>query len=135
MVALGTGTINSILEISQFGKILKSFPGGQKLKSLMIRNAAENAAEEAIDKFGYRIMKEGVKNLTQETAEEVAQEIVTIYGRNLATEMHNTKYGDRIEKISAREGAKRVAETAIDSLLICIYFLIFGSFRQRWLAS
>lgn len=117
MVALGTGTINSILETAQFGKILNSFPGGQKLKSLMIRNAAKNAAEEAIDKFGYRIMKEGIKNLTQETAEEVMQEIVTIYGRNLATEMHNDKYGDRIEKISAREGAKRVAETAIDSLL------------------
>ena len=104
-VALGVGGANAALEMLQLDELTKSFK--------ILKN--NPATEAAADSLGKRLLDMGIditKSVGKETAQEVAQEGVTIHGVQKATEK------DTGEKAyTGEEVAGRLLDTAKSSAL------------------
>lgn len=103
-ISMGVGVGNLLLETVQIGEWLKTVPGAKGVLSKGIRAVTRKLASEKWLKILKnplgRITKAGIKNAIfagKETAEEVAQEGVQIFGQELAIWLHNrAKQGDEI---------------------------------------
>lgn len=100
-IALGVGVANSALEAVQLDDLIKSF------KILGRSGATGNVAVE----IGKALLRRGV-DVTKETAEEVAQEGVTIAGSQLANKLDKGEWA-----YNADEVKNRLKDTAISSAL------------------
>lgn len=133
VIAQGTGVINGLVEHAQVGGVLKSFQkaAGKEATtsalSTMVRRTARRTAYDATRIYGKDVMKGAAQSLARETMEEIVQEIVTMYGRNLGTELHNIKHDDNLEKIAIKEAANRILDTGIESLMTFSILLLPGT--------
>jgi hypothetical protein len=110
--ANGVGVVNAGIEMLQIGGLIRSVPGGQKLLSFVSKGAVKEALKnttvrQALTGLG----KFYVAEVGKETGQEVAQEIVTVMGGELA------KMGSEgnFESITPTEFWERMADTAYQS--------------------
>lgn len=100
-IALGVGAGNAALEFVQLDELVKSF-------KVLDKVGADDAFKDIVKK---EIARRGV-SVAKETAQEVAQEGVTMYGVQKATEMDTGKGA-----FTTKDVVERLGDTAVSSAL------------------
>ena len=98
LFAQGIGTINNLLEFTEYATFVKLFPGADKviskatsglLKKLLLGPAMKNTA--------LRLTSRLALTAGEQLAQEIGQEAVTFYGENWAIEINNATKGTELE--------------------------------------
>ncbi|MBO8161344.1 MAG: hypothetical protein H0Z24_06870 [Thermosipho sp. (in: Bacteria)] len=98
------GLINAGIELSQISKLAKTIPGASKFLDYI--------KDKGIQKVTTNLALNFLKNVGEETLEEVAQEGTQILGSHLAKKEQGLD-----SKLFTKENAKRLLDTGIDSAL------------------
>jgi GNAT superfamily N-acetyltransferase len=108
-ISLGIGVVNGAIEMVQ----LDTLPGIKELKGPINRAIGKSFVGGAMKESIFALLKDPLIN----TAEEIAQEAVTIYGQELARQLNNEIKGTEFDTTENREIMDQLARTGVDSFI------------------
>jgi GNAT superfamily N-acetyltransferase len=108
-ISLGIGVINAAIEMVQ----LDTLPGIKELKGPINRAIGKSFVGGQMKNTVFALLKDPLIN----TAEEIAQEAVTIYGQELARQLNNEIHGTEFDTKENREILDQLAQTGVDSFI------------------
>lgn len=123
-LAMGVGTVNALLEVSQASDVLKTIPGARSLLRRGLQKAAVKvASKSATKKQLLKAAGKGAGYLGKETVQEILQETSNIVGTEIGKSITNQLKGTDLVSATPEEVTQRLLGTAEEAMKA---FLVLG---------
>lgn len=111
--AAAIGGVNALLEVSQIGDLLKTFPGGEKaIRKLVRESVVDILKSPGVKKQLAKLGAKHAKHIGKETTQEVLQETANIVGEHFAGKVSNYLKDTDVEPQTREEIINRLSEVA-----------------------